>query len=558
MTLRIAARAATNVNHFSIVEDGIRRHSSPDRRRGTAFVRYTLDTFFCIPPNEIDKHIVDGGQDRGIDAIYIDHKNEIINICSCKCVATFSKAKRNFPGDEIDKIISFLNDLMERNERLPDFSNGAVASKVREVWDLFEGARFYKVHLHLFSNQATLADAERQRLNDSLGRHTIELKEHGLYELAHGVVKNFRPKFKKSIKPSPDEWFKFKDGNIRGYIFRVFLKDFSNFVDENGRFDERLTASNVRYFLGLENSVNKFMQISLTAGDSNLFSSMNNGITIVCDQILGLNGAHPFQLINPQIVNGGQTAVVIHGVAKETLNALGEGSVVVKIIETSEDEIREKIAIASNTQSRIFGRDLRAYDRMQSSLAAALLSRGYFYKRKRGETAPTAGLIELDSARIGQALLCYCKGMPVAAKTQDVFDENYNIAFDESTTDINTIIACHNYYVMIESRRLEALAWQKSVSKNNFQESWVIEGHFHVLFVIGEMLRRSGNPLDGDADVNLLNKAFAVISRYVESHRKESNYRLFRLKASEDRLRDFIDADQSIPLKHPVQLALEI
>ncbi|TPJ42556.1 hypothetical protein FJ434_02190 [Mesorhizobium sp. B2-5-13] len=48
----------------------------------------------------------------------------------------------------------------------------------------------------------------------------------------------------------------------------------------------------------------------------------------------------------------------------------------------------ERVALASNTQSRILNRDLRANDNIQRQLVECLRPHNYFYVRKRGENAP--------------------------------------------------------------------------------------------------------------------------------------------------------------------------
>jgi hypothetical protein len=129
-------------------------------------------------------------------------------------------------------------------------------------------------------------------------------------------------------------------------------------------------------------------------------------LDIVSDQIVSVgNGHHPITLVNPQIVNGGQTAAVIFNVGFETLASLEGGTVPIKIIQTSDPAFIERIALASNTQSRILGRDLRANDHIQTRLSATVADLGYFYRRKRGERRPSQFDKEIDALRAGQLVL---------------------------------------------------------------------------------------------------------------------------------------------------------
>jgi hypothetical protein len=546
---------------FSLVERGIKERSSDEVSRGLAFVQYVVETVFHIRPEDSAIHIVDGGQDRGVDIIYIDHENRIINICSCKVVAQFKKAHRCFPGDEIDKIVSFVDDLLYGREELLASVNGALAAKIREIWEIFADDP-YPIKVRLFSNQLPLADAERTRLVTSLARHKIQLYEHGLYELAHGAVRATRPKFRKKILPIKGDAFSVADDSRKGIVTRVALRELFDFVcDGEGSFDERLIEHNVRYFLGNDNDVNREIKTTLIGGNAKDFWFLNNGLTIVCDQVIAIeNGCHPLTLVNPQIVNGGQTAHVIHHVGAETLIALNEGTISVKIIQTSDAELIERIALASNTQSRIFGRDLRANDHIQTRLASSINDNGYFYRRKRGEKAPP-GLKVIDAARAGQLILAFVCAEPTKSKTNsnDVFGDLYNLAFDPNVITAELIISAFRLHEEIEAIRQQALAWQSSISRNSFAETWIVEGHLHLLFVIGELMRRKGTPLeDANEGLNLMTEATAVLAQYVAKHPRESAYRLFRLVSSKEELLGIIDGFGKPSPTQPYQLDLDL
>jgi hypothetical protein len=547
---------------FSLVEEGIREHTIADVSRGMAFARYVVETVFNVPKANIDDHIVDGGQDRGIDIILIDHEQKIINICSCKSVINYKKSSRNFPGDEIDKIASFVDDLLYKRDSLLDSVNGALAAKIREIWEIWINDP-YPLKVHLFSNQLPLADAERDRLNLILSRHNIQLLEHGLYELAHGVVRAAKPKFRKKITPIKEDAFFFSENGHRGSVVRVLLSELYNFLkmEEAGDFDERLLGYNVRYFLGMENSVNSNIKETLLSEKAADFWFFNNGITVVCDQILSVgNGCHPITLINPQIVNGGQTAQVIHDIGSQSLLELDKGSISVKVIETSNREFIENIAIASNTQSRIFGRDLRANDPIQTALASLISGRGYFYQRKRGEKCPSGVIDIIDAARAGQLLFAYLRGDPTRSKTNsnDIFDDFYKEVFDPNSSTADLIIAAHRCHSRIEEIRKKAILFQRANSRNSFRETWIIEGHLHVLFAVGEIMRRRSISLeDAESAINLIDEAMKIVEDFVSMHPTVSSYRLFRLASTKEELVSLIDSIGNPTFDHPIQMTLE-
>ncbi|OYW68199.1 MAG: hypothetical protein B7Z40_03945, partial [Bosea sp. 12-68-7] len=361
--LRVISSAPTLLD-YRVVEEGIARFENADTNRGRAFGKYVLATYFNLHQEEIERCLVDGENDGGIDIFYRDDDFAIINLGNCKCVTKFSKSSENFPGSEVDKVLCFLDEFVRRDEILLSRVNSRLAAEIRLAWEAVED-RTFTIRVHLFSNKLPLAPHERKRVVGALAKFgpNVSLNEHGLYELAHGSVRNARPSFKKKLRPI--RGYDATCGEARGFQMEVSLSEIGRFLAgpaETSSFDDRLLAANVRYFLGRDNTVNKEIANTIVSNPQE-FWYRNNGITIVCDQIIGIpNGSHAVTLINPNIVNGGQTANVIHETIANNLTGSPAGSVPIKLIETKDRALIDRIAISSNTQTRIFGRDLRAND----------------------------------------------------------------------------------------------------------------------------------------------------------------------------------------------------
>ena len=546
---------------YQAVERGISERIGLDVERSQAFARYVLEKTFLIDPLKVDDFIVDGGNDRGIDIAYIDEENRIINLGSCKTVGTYKKSLSTFPGSEIDKIISFVDDLIYRREVLLTSLNPALVIFVRRAWELL-GSEDYTIQVHLFSNQLTLAKSESTRLVTHLGRHGIKLFEHGLYELAHGIVRAAKPRFKKAISTIKGCCYAINDNGMRGFTATLTLSELKKFlsVGRPSLFDERLLAENVRYYLGISNDVNREIRETLLSGHSSEFWYLNNGITIVCDQIVGMsNGCHPITVVNPQIVNGGQTANVVFEILSESLLRDADGSIAIKIIETSDEDFIKKIAVASNTQSRILSRDLRANDRVQTKLASALSDRGYSYIRKRGATSASLDHNEIDAARVGQLLLAYLHAEPARSKTdsQEIFGDLYSLVFNENDLDADLIVAIVHCHDKIEEKRKKAEALQRAMANKSFDETWIIEGHLHVIYAVGEILRRRGLPLNNrESCLDILDEAITIVEEFVRQNPKISYYRLFRSSSTKDSICNLINAASPSSPHNPVQMTL--
>src|SRR5579872_5228536 len=96
-----------------------------------------------------------------------------------------------------------------------------------------------------------------------------------------------------------------RDHHSQGYILKLLDRG------PTGELDELIFESNVRGHQG-RSSVNKQMRISLDTGGPPDFWQLNNGITITCSKIEGID-ALTVQAHDPQVVNGLQTSRQIFG-----------------------------------------------------------------------------------------------------------------------------------------------------------------------------------------------------------------------------------------------------
>ncbi|MGL4261806.1 MAG: hypothetical protein ACRCTX_09325, partial [Afipia sp.] len=111
----------------------------------------------------------------------------------------------------------------------------------------------------------------------------------------------------------------------------------------------------------------------------------------------------------------------------------------------------------------------------------------------------------------------------------------------------------------VDAIRQKALAWQKSVTRKAFVESWLIEGHLHVMFVLGELMRRRQIALDKAEDgIGLIDDAVAIVERFVRCNEKFAAYRLFRSTSSRDSILQIMDGLIEPSANNPQQLLLGI
>lgn len=150
------------------------------------------------------------------------------------------------------------------------------------------------------------------------------------------------------------------EGISESHLCLVSFPEFKKLMilsGENGTSNDKMIKSifedNVRDYQG-DNPVNTAIANSIKAGDSKLFAVLNNGITIIARK--GSLKGRSLHLQDYQIVNGCQTCHVLF----ENRNEPDVSSLMltVKVIFSTNQDIRDKIIVANNNQTQIMQEQL--------------------------------------------------------------------------------------------------------------------------------------------------------------------------------------------------------
>ncbi|MBU1706191.1 AIPR family protein [Patescibacteria group bacterium] len=202
---------------------------------------------------------------------------------------------------------------------------------------------------------------------------------------------------------------------------------------------------NPRCYVGIRNSgVNADIRNSVSNTDHNEFSLLNNGITIVCNEVnyndnTAQRGKASITVSNPQIVNGGQTAFTLAHLYENGSDhsIFDKKEVLTKfiIIVGDRDEMIEKISDATNNQNPIKPRDKASNDLKMIKLQSDLFDQyGVLLERKQGEFYDSLkeGLVNkadvLDSV-ILMRLLLVLRGSVARARSagEGILFKDYNL-----------------------------------------------------------------------------------------------------------------------------------
>lgn len=164
------------------------------------------------------------------------------------------------------------------------------------------------------------------------------------------------------------------------YIVLVRLSDYFQFVSDEGRLRRYLFESNVRDFMGL-NRVNEDIKRTLENAKSPDFWWLNNGVTILATSA-AITGKS-IQVADIQIVNGLQTTESIYRHFKKTGSVNDDRCILVKVIVSNEEDIRDGIIRATNNQTDVELASLHATDKIQRDIEDVLLRHNLFYERRK-------------------------------------------------------------------------------------------------------------------------------------------------------------------------------
>ena len=162
-----------------------------------------------------------------------------------------------------------------------------------------------------------------------------------------------------------------------GYSGVLPFKEFKKLIiDENGA-TKAVFEDNIRDYLGPNPDVNKNITETIKTGNVNAFSMLNNGITVVTSSIIISGDIATIE--DYQIVNGCQTSnVLIENM--DSVEGIDELIIPIRIIATKDENLKNDITRATNSQTAIKKDQLEALSTFQKKLEE-------YYKTYRDEAA---------------------------------------------------------------------------------------------------------------------------------------------------------------------------
>lgn len=432
----------------------------PSEKRDEVFEYFAFEQIlkdYDLSIDELKSGSVDGRNDGGIDGFYIFINGHCLTdplsfnwpktgslldvwIITCKHHDTFKQA----PLDNLAaSLVELLDFRIENNYLKGDYSEQILKKRENLKFAYRKvSPRLTKFTINICyasrGNSSELGDSIVSRSNqitqislDSFGSCNAEFLFVGSTELLDLQRKS--PNFSLELP--------FIEALSRGesYILLVNLSDYYKFVTDGDKLRRYLFDSNVRDFMGL-NGVNEDIRNTLNNIESPDFWWLNNGVTILSTNahVIGKS----IQVEDIQIVNGLQSTESLYRHFQSGLDDPNNRSILVKIIVSKDESIRDMIIRATNNQTNVELSSLRATDKIQRDIEDILKRNGLFYERRtnyyKNQEIPTdkiltplylaSGYVNLIQKTPHQATILRSRFMRSESSYEDVFS---------SSTDLN-------------------------------------------------------------------------------------------------------------------------
>lgn len=364
------------------------------------FVTEQILKNFELSYDELKEGIVDNGGDGGIDSIYtfvntelVQRDSELIDGKRNSIIDVYiiqSKNTNGFGETPIEKCVSSANDLFDFSktiESLRTVYNNDLLTNV-EVFRkqyLHLASKFPLINFHYFyATKGTEVhdnvNRKVENLREVITKHFDKAKVNFEFLTAFRLIElSRREQIKTKGIALLDNPISTQDG---GYIAIAPLKSYFDFlVDDDEGLIKYFFDSNIRDYQGNVEVNSGIKETLLSSAPSEDFWWLNNGVTITASD--ASVSSKILQIEEPQIVNGLQTSFEIYNYFKTNKVETELRNVLIRVVKTKDEKSRLRVIKATNSQTNIPPASLRATDPIHRDIEDFLISKGYYYDRRK-------------------------------------------------------------------------------------------------------------------------------------------------------------------------------
>ena len=232
---------------------------------------------------------------------------------------------------------------------------------------------------------------------------------------------------------------KYHAEGLKGLVCSTSAREIAKLVIQDAT--GSIFDANIRRFLGVRGTVNSdIMKTCTDVAFSHQFWFLNNGITVICDSfdpVTDPDNPH-IKLKGMQIVNGCQTASAL-ALAEKSGKLASDTRVLLRIYETTDPQLLDKIVLTTNNQNKISSRDLKSNDKVQVDMQDGFAKYKYYYERKinqYGQTVPVNRIIVNETVAQSYLAIVLKKPSDARRRKYKVWGELYDSIFSGQVIEV--------------------------------------------------------------------------------------------------------------------------
>jgi AIPR protein len=378
------------------------------------FANYVVISKLHRSSFEIDSLDTGGGGDSAIDGLAIIVNGRLVTevqevedivaesgYLDCDIAFVQSKTSSKFEGSEIGSFIFGVKDFISDDPKL--IHNEKIV-KFKEIWEAVIAKSYCMIHRRpncklYYITTGKWVDDQNLKAVISSGKH--EIGDSGLFEDIlfdpYGASELQKLYHETRNKLSSTVTFQNRitlpdiDGVKEAFLGILPFNEFLKLIQDSNESMYNIFYDNVRDFQG-ENEVNAGIKNTLTEGKFDLFCVLNNGVTLVATSLTP--AGNKFTLRDYQVVNGCQTSHVLH--QSKMVQGIDRVNVPIKVIVTEDEDIKNQITLATNSQTEVKPEQLASLTLFQKKLELYYNSmRGdvnLYYERRSQQYHSNAGV----------------------------------------------------------------------------------------------------------------------------------------------------------------------
>jgi hypothetical protein len=482
-----------------------------------AFLIFAMTSVLDITINEAIPCVTDGFGDGGIDAIYIDETedNIVIHFFQTKYRTALSKG---IGKNEIDLTIAKIEEIFQGSD--VENQSKIMKERIDEIRNIIKEKGQLKMpesHVHFVVNthKPNESDSERAKLLEEKGNYFVFF--YGGEDILQLIDKSKQKDCKIGITTYKDILHLGADkklGDVKGIVTTVSAAALVKIYDIAGR--DKALSRNIRYFLG-DNRINrKIRETADSLTDSKYFWFLNNGVTIVCDKFSFTDdslGNKIIQISNPKIINGGQTTKSLYHLHNDLKSSPGKTLedvyLLLRLYETENEELIDKITEGTNSQNPIFARDLKANHPVQLLVKKYFLQKGFYYETHRREYDDQK--IKKDNIagneRVFQSYISLFRNMPHEAKSSKskIFERYFDEVFKLEDKELPR-------QLLISFKLLRFIEEQAKMHYGKLGNGDLFLNHaeFALIYIAGKIYENIKTDIEISNNVTLLKNLYAI------------------------------------------------